>query len=979
MDSFSLSPDCQHSATGLCSKCTLNQTFSISKAEERHQRNLSNGSAKLSNSIPNPPASMHHVYLAPDEFVSFPKLPVQTLQLQEDSLQPQADEVRLANHKWSKRYSKELQMTSSWHKDWEIPHADEVEIPREKQNETPDEDVHVDKNCDAISTTCPLVEPPSLLMRLFESAHFTPAIAVKYLFSCSEKGAKQYLGKKLFAFHAADMDFFVPQLISLYINDKEVASAIHLYIEERCKQSLHFALICVWLLESLGVDRLRIKDRAFAHGDILRRMILNEFKPPKPIDSLKKYTCLNDRPGCLSNGSLYRTLDSGCRCFEDDDVTDCICGASAMNVQKDFVSWLVRIGDNLREEPTKGEKTRRLVSELLVLNMHLPARVWIPLCEGHIVLNIPPTNSCVLNSKDKHSVDVGIDATESPWDTVSVDSCASEPVLRGSSGISHRLRQWVKRPGRRRQMRAHPDDPSASTMSEPWDEKKERIRQASPYGRLPGWDLLPVIVKSGDDLMQELLAYQLLVTLKEIWEEEEVPLYLRPYKIVVTSPDSGMIEPILDACSLHQIKRNQSAVYREEGKSEEPSLEAHFIDSFGPKGSSSYLQHNGNILIDADGHLIHIDFGFILSISPRNLGFETSPFKLTSELIGVMGGIDSDLYFYYKTLLLRGIIAARKHHERVMTIVQIMSKGSQLPCFRGGAAMLRALKGRFHMTYTDIELQKLVDSLVEQSRDSLTTRLYDNFQYYTNELIMEGMLMNMIVDEHRVVTAVTISRKLDIMADEANRAMAEFYEKYKGQNDIWASFVVTGSCEKFGVSVLSTVVCREEDLERVKTQFKTVESVKLFSLQTVKIEDLNSLLAGDRLEDHKFFRTDADRTVMRSRLVQQCSEELSEMLQSGNSDVLLAMKHLLVSPSGMKSPPRHNSGPSPKKNEPQQQQKMDNLFKKACQRQKTPKNTPVKEARKSPWSNKKDTDDSNDAAMGDSADSLDGAPSQNTS
>uniref|UniRef100_A0A0K0D411 PI3K/PI4K domain-containing protein n=1 Tax=Angiostrongylus cantonensis TaxID=6313 RepID=A0A0K0D411_ANGCA len=132
----------------------------------------------------------------------------------------------------------------------------------------------------------------------------------------------------------------------------------------------------------------------------------------------------------------------------------------------------------------------------------------------------------------------------------------------------------------------------------------------------------------------------------------------------------------------------------------------HFIESFGPKGSSTYLKaqqnfvhscaayslvcyflqvkdrHNGNILIDAEGHLIHIDFGFILSISPRNLGFETSPFKLTSELIGVMGGIDSDLYIYFKTLILRGIIAARKHHERVMTIVQIMSKGKYFRCFR---------------------------------------------------------------------------------------------------------------------------------------------------------------------------------------------------------------------------------------------------------------------------------------------------------
>lgn len=65
----------------------------------------------------------------------------------------------------------------------------------------------------------------------------------------------------------------------------------------------------------------------------------------------------------------------------------------------------------------------------------------------------------------------------------------------------------------------------------------------------------------------------------------------------------------------------------------------------------------------------------------------------------------------------------------------MFSAGSQLPCFKSGAATVQNLKNRFHLNMTEEQLQLEVDKMVEGSIHSISTKLYDGFQYFTNGIL----------------------------------------------------------------------------------------------------------------------------------------------------------------------------------------------------------------------------------------------------
>ena len=74
-----------------------------------------------------------------------------------------------------------------------------------------------------------------------------------------------------------------------------------------------------------------------------------------------------------------------------------------------------------------------------------------------------------------------------------------------------------------------------------WEDLAKNISLTSPYGHFPSYQVRTLIVKGGDDLRQELIAMQLMMQINKIFKKAELNIYLRPYDIIVTSANSGII------------------------------------------------------------------------------------------------------------------------------------------------------------------------------------------------------------------------------------------------------------------------------------------------------------------------------------------------------------------------------------------------------------------------------------------------------
>ena len=331
----------------------------------------------------------------------------------------------------------------------------------------------------------------------------------------------------------------------------------------------------------------------------------------------------------------------------------------------------------------------------------------------------------------------------------------------------------------------------AAKKREAWADKEKRLKGESPLaGSVPSWQLASFIVKSNDDLRQEVFIMQMLRYFDSIWPSELT--WLNCYHIEATGPDTGLIETIVASSDLDRLKKADGYT----------SLRDLFITRHGAAGSEAFLKaqdnfcrslagysvamwllmlrdrHNGNLMLDEEGHYFHIDFGFCLGHSTgKGIGglVECSAFKLTREYayllsagllppplstfsprhllsrppllstsclallssprlryIDLLDGVDSPVYQKFCNGCVAAMQAAHAHRETIVAMIEIVGTRSKFPCFQNSpvTSVVPMLKQRlFYSCKSAAEVEDAFRKLIKtRAQAHWGSRRYDWFQ-----------------------------------------------------------------------------------------------------------------------------------------------------------------------------------------------------------------------------------------------------------
>ncbi|KAI0256980.1 atypical/PIKK/PI4K protein kinase [Lactifluus subvellereus] len=324
----------------------------------------------------------------------------------------------------------------------------------------------------------------------------------------------------------------------------------------------------------------------------------------------------------------------------------------------------------------------------------------------------------------KIKFDVGVYLPSNPdGEVIDIDKNSGRPLQ------SHAKAPFMATFKVRKQLVIIDDDPDSLITRDGGEEERHTEQDV--------W--IQAIFKVGDDCRQDVLALQLIAMFKNIFTGVGLTLYLYPYRVTATAPGCGVIDVVPNSTSRDEM-----------GRAKVNDLQGFFVSRYGGEDSVAYQQarrnfiqsmaaysvacyilqikdrHNGNIMIDGEGHIIHIACADGQRLRPGGVKFEPSSFKLNHEMVVLMGGRNSQGYALFQQLCVAAFLALRPHAPQLIAIVQLML-GTGLPSFKGEGT-IRRLRDRFALGLSERHAADFMMTIVKNAHENVRSTVYDEFQ-----------------------------------------------------------------------------------------------------------------------------------------------------------------------------------------------------------------------------------------------------------
>ncbi|CAE7733549.1 unnamed protein product [Symbiodinium sp. KB8] len=218
-----------------------------------------------------------------------------------------------------------------------------------------------------------------------------------------------------------------------------------------------------------------------------------------------------------------------------------------------------------------------------------------------------------------------------------------------------------------------------------------------------------------------------------LWRRVNLNLQLTPYRVLATSPDTGMMEFVQGSTAVERIKSNILAYFRSSSPDDaaphgvSPTVMDTYVKSCAGYCVITYLlgvgdRHYDNLMLQPSGHFFHVDFGFIFGADPKPM---PPPMKITKQMIEGMGGVDSANYMAFRGFASQAYNIIRKHATLVMNLLHLMRDAGLENMGPNPEATLAALQAKFRLEADDETAERAFLKLIDESVAALAPQFSD--------------------------------------------------------------------------------------------------------------------------------------------------------------------------------------------------------------------------------------------------------------